>query len=46
MKLLAAGYEGSASIEHWGSRWLMLEGSHLNSPLIAPKKKNLAKGID
>jgi len=25
--LLADGYEGSASIEHWGSPWLMLEGA-------------------
>jgi len=25
--LLADGYDDSASIEHWGSRWLMLEGS-------------------
>lgn len=24
--LLADGYEGAASVEHWGSRWLMLEG--------------------
>ena len=24
--LLADGYDDSASIEHWGSRWLMLEG--------------------
>ena len=23
---MAAGYDDSASIEHWGSRWLMLEG--------------------
>lgn len=25
--LIADGYRGSASIEHWGSRWLMLEGA-------------------
>jgi len=24
--LIADGYEGVATIEHWGSRWLMLEG--------------------
>ncbi len=29
MKLLAAGYEGSASIEHWGLPWLMLEGGKM-----------------
>ncbi len=25
--LLDDGYQGAASIEHWGSRWLMLEGA-------------------
>ena len=24
--LIADGYDGAATIEHWGSRWLMLEG--------------------
>jgi sugar phosphate isomerase/epimerase len=25
-RLLADGYQGVATVEHWGSRWLMLEG--------------------
>jgi L-ribulose-5-phosphate 3-epimerase len=25
-QLMADGYEGVATVEHWGSRWLMLEG--------------------
>ena len=26
MKLFVVAYEGAGTIEHWGSRWLMLEG--------------------
>ncbi len=33
--LIADGYEGSASVEHWGSRWLMLEGGRQVVELLA-----------
>ena len=32
--LMADGYEGVATIEHWGSRWLMLEGVRQLSELL------------
>jgi len=32
--LLADGYEGVATVEHWGSRWLMLEGVRQTSELL------------
>jgi len=32
--LLADGYEGVATVEHWGSRWLMLEGVRQTAELL------------
>ncbi len=32
--LLADGYEGVATVEHWGSRWLMLEGVRQTAALL------------
>ena len=37
---MAAGYEGSASIEHWGSRWLMLEGARQVVELLKKIERN------
>ncbi len=33
--LIADGYDGAASVEHWGSRWLMLEGARQLVELLA-----------
>jgi len=33
--LIADGYDGVATIEHWGSRWLMLEGVRQTAELLA-----------
>ena len=32
--LIADGYEGVATVEHWGSRWLMLEGIRQTAALL------------
>lgn len=33
--LLSDGYQGAATVEHWGSRWLMLEGVRQLAELLA-----------